>query len=222
MKITVASYNIMHGALSQYDMKTLVESIVLCGADIVGIQEVDVGAKRSGGRDIAAMMAQELGFEYRFSHSLDFQGGSYGNVILSRYPITDSECHMLVSGKYEQRSIGGVTVKIGDENIVFWNTHLSFENTEQRRLQIEQIRDLLPKDRPWILTGDFNTPDFDEMRALGDISMVNDFDHVHKTFRESGSPIDNIIYTAPWSVVRADIVDNDHSDHNLLYAVIEF
>ena len=222
MKITVASYNIMHGALSQYDMKTLVESIVLCGADIVGIQEVDVGAKRSGGRDIAAMMAQELGFEYRFSRSLDFQGGSYGNVILSRYPITDSECHMLVSGKYEQRSIGGVTVKIGDENVVFWNTHLSFENTEQRRLQIEQIRDLLPKDRPWILTGDFNTPDFDEMRALGDISMVNDFDHVHKTFRESGSPIDNIIYTAPWSVVRADIVDNDHSDHNLLYAVIEF
>ena len=222
MKITVASYNIMHGALSQYDMKTLVESIVLCGADIVGIQEVDVGAKRSGGRDIAAMMAQELGFEYRFSRSLDFQGGSYGNVILSRYPITDSECHMLVSGKYEQRSIGGVTVKIGDENVVFWNTHLSFENTEQRRLQIEQIRDLLSKDRPWILTGDFNTPDFDEMRALGDISMVNDFDHVHKTFRESGSPIDNIIYTAPWSVVRADIVDNDHSDHNLLYAVIEF
>ena len=222
MKITVASYNIMHGALSQYDMKTLVESIVLCGADIVGIQEVDVGAKRSGGRDIAAMMAQELGFEYRFSRSLDFQGGSYGNVILSRYPITDSECHMLVSGKYEQRSIGGVTVKIGDENVVFWNTHLSFENTEQRRLQIEQIRDLLPKDRPWILTGDFNTPDFDEMRALGDVSMVNDFDHVHKTFRESGSPIDNIIYTAPWSVVRADIVDNDHSDHNLLYAVIEF
>ena len=222
MKITVASYNIMHGALSQYDMKTLVESIVLCGADIVGIQEVDVGAKRSGGRDIAAMMAQELGFEYRFSRSLDFQGGSYGNVILSRYPIIDSECHMLVSGKYEQRSIGGVTVKIGDENVVFWNTHLSFENTEQRRLQIEQIRDLLSKDRPWILTGDFNTPDFDEMRALGDISMVNDFDHVHKTFRESGSPIDNIIYTAPWSVVRADIVDNDHSDHNLLYAVIEF
>lgn len=222
MKITVASYNIMHGALSKYDMKTLVESIVSCGADIVGIQEVDVGAKRSGGRDIAAMMAQELGFEYRFSRSLDFQGGFYGNVILSRYPIVDYECHMLVSGSYEQRSIGGATVKIGDESIAFWNTHLSFENTEQRRLQIDQIRDLLPKDRPWILTGDFNTPNFHEMRALGKVSMVNDFDHVHKTFRDSGSPIDNIIYTAPWTVLRADIVDNDHSDHNLLYAVMEY
>ena len=80
---------------------------------------------------------------------------------------------------------------------------------------------MLPKNEPWILTGDFNTANFDEMRMLGEVSMVNDFDHVHKTFRASGSPIDNIIYTAPWSVVDADIVDNDHSDHNLLYAVME-
>jgi endonuclease/exonuclease/phosphatase family metal-dependent hydrolase len=221
MKLTIASYNIMHGGLSGYDMKKLVESIVECGADLIGVQEVDIGAKRSGGRDIAAMMAAELGYEVRFSRSLDFQGGSYGNVILSRYPIVDFTAHMLVSGKYEQRSIGCATVQIGDEKISFWNTHLSFENTEQRRLQLEQIRELVPKDMPWILTGDFNTSNFDEMRILGDVSMVNDFDHIHKTFRESGSPIDNIIYTAPWSVIRAGIVDNDHSDHNLLYAVME-
>ena len=221
MKLTIASYNIMHGALSEYDMKKLVQSIVECGADLIGVQEVDVGAKRSGGRDIAALMAQELGFDVRFSRSLDFQGGSYGNVILSRYPIEDFTCHLLTSGKYEQRSIGAATVRIGDEKISFWNTHLSFENTEQRRLQWEQIRELLPKDMPWILTGDFNTSNFDEMRLLGDVSLVNDYDHVFKTFRESGSPIDNIIYTAPWTVADAGIVDNDHSDHNLLYAVME-
>ena len=221
MKLTIASYNIMHGALSEYDMKKLVQSIVECGADLIGVQEVDVGAKRSGGRDIAALMAKELGFDVRFSRSLDFQGGSYGNVILSRYPIEDFTCHLLTSGKYEQRSIGAATVRIGDEKISFWNTHLSFENTEQRRLQWEQIRELLPKDMPWILTGDFNTSNFDEMRVLGDVSLVNDYDHVFKTFRESGSPIDNIIYTAPWTVADAGIIDNDHSDHNLLYAVME-
>ena len=221
MKLTIASYNIMHGALSEYDMKKLVESIVACGADLIGVQEVDVGAKRSGGRDIAALMAQELGFEVRFGRSLYFQGGSYGNVILSRYPIEDFTCHLLNSGKYEQRSIGVATVRIGDEKISFWNTHLSYENTEQRYLQWEQIKELLPKNMPWILTGDFNTGNFDEMRVLGDVSLVNDYDHVHKTFRESGSPIDNIIYTAPWKVINDGIVDNDHSDHNLLYAVME-
>ena len=221
MKLTIASYNIMHGAMADYDMKKLMESAVKCGADLIGIQEVDVGAKRSGGRDIASMMAAELGFEMRFTRSLDFQGGSYGNVILSRYPIEDFSAHLLVSGKYEQRSIGGVTVKVGEELVSFWNTHLSYENPEQRRLQLEQIRELVPKDIPWILTGDFNTSNFDEMRVLGDIKMANDYDHIHKTFRESGSPIDNIIYTAPWSVIQSGIIDNDHSDHNLLYAVME-
>ena len=221
MRITVASYNIMHGALSEYDMKKLMESVVKCGADLIGIQEVDVGAKRSGGRDIAALMAQELGFDVRFAKAIDLQGGAYGTAILSRYPIESFECYPLVSGTYEKRSIGAAKIRIGDRSISFWNTHLSYENLEQRRLQLEQVKELLPKNEPWILTGDFNTSNFDEMRMLGEVSMVNDFDHVHKTFRASGSPIDNIIYTAPWYVVDSDIVDNDHSDHNLLYAVME-
>lgn len=218
MKLMIASYNILHGAWSDYDMKKLVSSIAECGADIVGIQEVDANARRSGSRDIAAMMAAELGFEYRFARSLDFQGGSYGTAILSRYPIVDFVCYPLESGSYEQRSAGMAEIQIGDERLIFWNTHLSFENTEQRRIQFEQLKQLMPQDRDWILTGDFNTPHFDEFRVLGDVKLVNDTDHVYRTFRETGSPIDNIVYTAPWSVVKAGIIDNDHSDHNLLYA----
>ncbi len=218
MKLIVASYNIMHGALSDYNMKKLVQAIEECGADIVGVQEVDVGAKRSGGRDIATLMAQELGYNARFAKAIDLQGGAYGTAILSRYPIEDFKCYPLESGKYEKRSVGAAEIRIGDKTIQVWNTHLSYENTEQRQIQLAQLKELLPKDMPWILTGDFNTPHFEELRALGDVSLVNDTDHMYKTFRDSGSPIDNIVYTAPWSVAKADIIDNDHSDHNLLYA----
>ena len=218
MRLIVASYNIMHGALSDYDMKKLVQSIVECGADIVGVQEVDVGARRSGGRDIAALMAQELGFNVRFAKAIDLQGGAYGTAILSRYPIADFKYYPLESGKYEKRSVGAAEIRVGDETIQFWNTHLSYENFEQRQIQLAQLKELLPKDMPWLLTGDFNTPHFDELRSLGDVSLVNDTDHSHKTFRDTGSPIDNIVYTAPWSAANAGIIDNDHSDHNLLYA----
>ena len=222
MKLTIASYNIMHGALSNYDMKTLTESIVSCHADIIGVQEVDVHAKRSGNRDIATMMAQELGYYVKFARALDFQGGMYGTAVLSRYPIEHFACYPLESGKYEQRSVGGAQICIGEERVHFWNTHLSFENKEQRQAQLLQLKSLLPHDAPWVLTGDFNTADFDELRVLGNVSMVNDLDRVHKTFRDSGSPIDNIVYTAPWRVLDSGIVDNDHSDHNLLYAIMEF
>lgn len=220
MKITVASYNIMHGGMVEYDIKKLVSSIRECGADIIGVQEVDVDAKRSGYRDIAALMAEELGYEVRFAKAIDFQGGAYGTAILSRYPIVSFECFPLESGKYEKRSVGAAQIQIENEVIHFWNTHLSFEQFEQRQIQLKQLKDLLPIQAPWILTGDFNTSNFDEMRQLGDVSMVNDFGHIHNTFRASGSPIDNIIYTAPWSWQDAGIVDNDHSDHNLMYAVM--
>lgn len=221
MKITIASYNIMHGGLSDYDMAKLTESIALCHADIIGVQEVDVDAKRSGNRNIAQLMAQELGYEYRFAKAIDFQGGAYGTAILSRYPIVDFSCYPLESGKYEKRSVGCADIKIDEEIISFWNTHVSYENTEQRGIQLAQLKQLLPKDRAWILTGDFNTADFEEIRALGDVSLVNDTDHVFHTFRDTGSPIDNIVYTAPWKIERAGMIDNDHSDHNLLYAVMD-
>ncbi|MBQ7364546.1 MAG: endonuclease/exonuclease/phosphatase family protein, partial [Clostridia bacterium] len=105
MKITVASYNIMHAGMVDYDMKRLVQSILACDADIIGIQEVDVNAKRSGGRDIAAMLGQALGFESKFTPAIDFQGGQYGTTILSRYPITSFVYYPLESGTYEKRSI---------------------------------------------------------------------------------------------------------------------
>lgn len=220
MKLTVASYNILHGAMVKYDMDLLVSSIVACGADIIGIQEVDVDAKRSGNRDIAQLMAEKLGFYVRFAKAIDLQGGAYGTAILSRYPITAFECYPLESGKYERRSVGAARIAIGDQEISFWNTHLSYENSEQRQIQLEQLKGLLPADQPWILTGDFNTPDFDELRVLGDVRLVNDYGHVHNTFRDSASPIDNIVYTAPWQVESDGMIENDHSDHNLLYAVI--
>jgi len=218
MKITVASYNIMHAGMVNYDMTRLVQSILACGADIVGIQEVDVKAKRSGGRDIAAMLGQELGFEARFAPAIDFQGGQYGTMILSRFPITSFTCYPLESGTYEKRSVGAAQIRVEDETLHFWNTHVSYENKEQRRIQIDQIRSLLPQEEPWILTGDFNTSDFEELRVLGDVSLVNDIGHSFGTFRASSSPIDNIVYTAPWKMNRAGMIDNDNSDHNLLYA----
>jgi hypothetical protein len=29
------------------------------------------------------------------------------------------------------------------------------------------------------------------------------------------------VYTAPWKIECAGMIDNDHSDHNLLYAVMD-
>ncbi len=219
MRFTAATYNILHGQLAEYRMHQLVQSITACCADIIGIQEVDVGTQRSGGRHLAKLMADELSFDYRFAKSIDYSGGAYGTAILSRYPISTFDVIPLTSGSYEQRSVGIADIIIDGEAISFLNTHLSFENKTQRTLQLEQIMDILPKNKPWILTGDFNTSDFSEIHALGDVSLVNDIGHIFGTFRENSDPIDNIVYPKLWSVSAAGMVENQNSDHNLLYAV---
>ena len=51
MTLTVASYNILHGAAVGYDWAQLAAVIRESGADIVGLQEVDRRTRRAGGTD---------------------------------------------------------------------------------------------------------------------------------------------------------------------------
>lgn len=220
MKLVVASYNILHGKLSGYDMEKLTESIRICGADIVGIQEADVGATRSGGIDIPALMGEALGFSSRFARAIPLQGGAYGTAILSRFPILDFTVVPLSSGDLEARSIGRAVIDVRGERIHFWNTHVSYENTKQREIQLSEIAGMMKAEKNVILTGDFNTDHFDELEKMGEVRPVNCRENYMGSFRETARAIDNIVLTGKWKVEKSGMIENDHSDHNLIYAVI--
>ena len=57
------------------------------GAEVVLLQEVDRGTRRSGGVDQPATLRRLTGYEAAFGKTLDFDGGEYGIAILSRWPI---------------------------------------------------------------------------------------------------------------------------------------
>ena len=79
MKLRVVSYNIRHGHDVNHDMAQLAADILAVGADIVGLQEVDVCTSRVHGRDTLCELAHALGWEhYRFCRAIDFAGGGYG------------------------------------------------------------------------------------------------------------------------------------------------
>ena len=92
MNLRTVSYNIRNGHDVQHDMSLLAADLLAVQADIVGLQEVDVGTARVGGRDTLAELAKAAGFaHYRFCRAIDFAGGEYGTAILSRYPILSFE-----------------------------------------------------------------------------------------------------------------------------------
>lgn len=229
-QLTIASYNIRHGADVSMDWSRLAEIIRQSDADVVGIQEVDVGTHRIGGADTVAGLSETAGLPYSlFIPAMRFDGGQYGTAILSRYPILRSEICPLDAGSFEPRAFGCTTLEMPDgSRLYFLNTHLSYESREQQALQFRQLAEWIiehvPEDSPAVLTGDFNTEDFAAFTPLTDIgfSLVNNSTHTYKTFRSPPLAIDNVVYRATeLSLQEQGMIDSDHSDHNLLWCRFE-
>ena len=225
-QITIATYNIRHGHDVAFDWSRLAEIIKKSGADIIGIQEVDMHTGRNGGRDTVAGLANATGLSHAlFVPAMHFDGGQYGTAILSRYPFASAECHPLDAADYEPRSFGCLTVTLEDcTPFCFLNTHLSYESLSQQKIQFDQLADWMDKhiDReiPTVLTGDFNTEDFNAFAPLTDLgyALVNNEAHTYKTFRTKPLAIDNIVYRASClTPLEQGMIDSDRSDHNLLW-----
>src|SRR6266498_670415 len=93
-EIKVVSYNIRWR--SGEDLRKLArflkEDPEIGGAAILGLQEVDRNKKRSGNRNTAALLAEELGMYYAWAappSPATNKEEETGVVILSAYPLTD-------------------------------------------------------------------------------------------------------------------------------------
>lgn len=221
MKLRVVSYNIRHGHDVNHDMSQLAADILAVGADVVGLQEVDVCTSRVHGRDTLCELAHALGWEhYRFCRAIDFAGGGYGTAILSRFPIVSFEqTHFDVPAPREGRAVGHAVIDADDERVNVFNTHLSYESDELRAGQFAALADLVAHTPAWVLTGDFNTANPAHFDVLGNASLANP--NRYPTFPASGEGIDNIVCASPWRITDTGTLQNHHSDHLLLWADLQ-
>ncbi len=163
-EITVMSYNIQHGRGmdGEIDLERIAQVILDEGADIVALQEVDMGVERSGRIDIATELAELTGLEYYvFGKNIDHQGGDYGNATLSRYPITEYENVHFEQMSPEQRGILTTLIDVDGFSLLLMNTHLAHRGQDEpeRLIFIEGARDeIIPRyQRDGIIfIGDFN------------------------------------------------------------------
>ena len=220
MKLRVVSYNIRHGHDVNHDMSQLAADVLTVGADVVGLQEVDVGTSRVHGRDTLSELAKALGWEhYAFCRAIDFAGGEYGTAVLSRFPIRSFTVTKLPSeGARETRSVGHAILDADGERVDFFNTHLCCESAELRAPQFDALAALTKAFPGYVLTGDFNTADLGCFAVFDHVSLANP--NRYPTFPASGEGIDNIVCDAPWHITDTGVLQNHHSDHLLLWAEI--
>ena len=149
--VRVLVYNIHAGkdAHGADNLARVAELVRQSGADLVLLQEVDRGTRRSGGVDQPAVLGGLTGYAAAFGRTLDYDGGEYGIAILSRWPIArDTLVHLPVDppqaragGSHEPRGALRATVAAPGGEIAVVNTHLDASRDDVWRTQ--EIRTVL-------------------------------------------------------------------------------
>lgn len=165
-RLRLATYNV-HGCVGtdgRLDVPRVAAVIAEAEADVIVLQELDVGRTRSSGEDQPERLAAALGMGALFSPSVHDGDERYGHAILSRRPLRLVRVAPLPPGRFaarrEPRSAIWAEVDVGEERLQVIGTHLGLSPVE-RAAQVGALLgpELLghPDFRgPRVLAGDLN------------------------------------------------------------------
>ncbi|NNE91983.1 MAG: endonuclease [Verrucomicrobiales bacterium] len=235
--IRVLCYNVHWclGTDGKYDVPRLAEVIKKTNPDLVALQEVDVGVERSGRVHEAQELSKLTGLEVRMGPTQAYQGGLFGNAVLSKYPILDVEIHPLPYTEATEEKVtyprGCIVVTVKGPNgkpLRFVSTHFQHNMPEDRVAEAKAINELLAdSDIPTILAGDMNAkPEEEPIQILekewkhaADAEMAPTAPAVNPRYR-----IDYIFHrpAGAFEVKEASVIDEEiASDHRPVFAVLE-
>ena len=189
-------------------------------ADVVVLNEVDFAATWSGHFNQAAGIAEAAGFPF-FARQANLDFGflfgrfQFGNVVLSRYPITQARALDLPPYReWEDWLVGrkrGVlcTVAIGkSRSVSIAGLHLEHRSEACRVESVRYLQEELAQlDGPLILLGDLNTTPRNSPQSRETADGYNAFDLLNASIGLQSAPLqilnaDQLTFPA-WAPVRA-------------------
>lgn len=195
--LTVMTYNIHHGRGrdGRVDLKRICTVIQEGKPDLVALQEVDLGMTRSERLDQGRELADLLEMYHVAGHNWYLGEGAYGNVFLSRWPVTIvGNLDLSVPGR-EPRGCLLTEVNHGSSLLLVASVHLGLGMAERKRQSLtilDQLR-MLYTDEPILIMGDFNTLSFSSIARRFRSSYTDVFEEAgvgrRSTFRKGGLPL---------------------------------
>jgi len=224
-QLRVLTYNIHHGEGmdDRFDYDRLAGIISDLYPDIVALQEVDFKTRRSNGIDQAELLGELTQMRAIFGKAMYFQGGEYGEALLSRFPMEDKKIYALPYHPDQEPRAALAAKVIPDGELpefIFVGTHLCHQSEETRFEQTTRIHSLFSdvEDVPVILAGDLNArKESPPMKVL-----------LQDGWKDASAPHSRIDYILirsmdPWKVVEVRIIeDKVASDHFPVLVVLEW
>ncbi len=231
--LQVLSYNIHHGEGTDGRLDLERISAIIRGAepDLVALQEVDKNLPRTGTVDQSAELARRTGMHVAFGGNYQFDGGDYGNAVLSQRPIRRRQNYRLpMPTPGEPRGLLEVEVELdGGEPLVLLATHLDHRPLDRSRLESAETINKLAAAEPnrlSILAGDLNAvPESEVLKILRAEWHVPEGDSLLTS--PAKRPRRQIDYAllrpaSRWRVVDVKVLDEPvASDHRPLLVKLE-
>lgn len=170
--LVIVSYNIKagRGMDGQLNLRRTADVINRLNPDIVFLQEVDSMTHRTEDVDQMMKLGEWTNMKPVFRAHRPYNGGAYGNGILTNIPIKKQQIHQLPMTAKPLTALS-VQLRNKDWESPIWITgiHL-YMTSEQRMAQAKKLNKIHQDDKvPVIIGGDFNsTADSKVMRYLSE------------------------------------------------------
>ncbi|NQV26085.1 MAG: endonuclease/exonuclease/phosphatase family protein [Rhodopirellula sp.] len=238
-QLRVLCYNV-HWCLGmdgKYDVVRLADVIKKAKPDLVALQEVDVGVKRSGRMHEVRQLAELTGLAARFGPTQHYEGGLFGNAVLTRFPILDVSIHPLPYTEstaerttYPRGAIVVTVTALDGKPLRFISTHFQHNVPEDRVAEAQAINELFAADGDGlraILAGDMNAQPDDEPVTELLKKWTNAIDEAATPTAPATNPrsrIDYVFYrnTSQFRLVESKVIPEAMaSDHRPVLVVLE-
>ncbi|GAA3552854.1 endonuclease/exonuclease/phosphatase family protein [Snuella lapsa] len=231
--VRVLTYNIYHGETvdtdKKFDLDLLAKIIGDTRPDLVAMQEVDFKTKRARNFDLVTELGQRTKLVPLFGKAMAFDGGEYGEGILSRYTFLTTQNHALNAreGKEPRAALEVKIVLKSGDTIRFVATHLDHTKDETDRImQANELNAIFSDNMPTIMAGDLNAlPESETIKILSKKWTSSFLDNA-PTFPaiDPKKKIDYILYKPEgrWRVLETHVIDEKKaSDHRPVLSVLE-
>ena len=244
MKINILSFNMCHGQGLDgiIDLDRQAQLLRKYNPDIIFLQEIDMYTLRANKENQLQILCDKLNMKNSFMGvNIRHKDGYYGSGVISNYPIIFSTNYLMhsINIDYEKRGIAHSKIQLPNgKKINAFSIHLSTIKEER----IIAIKDLLKvytelsKDEEVIVAGDFNIgidkigkhkyvqnreDEELEYKMLQENLMKLPNNDITWYSKEDKACIDTMFYSKGLKLLEHKTIQNDASDHALLYAQYE-
>ncbi len=228
------SFNILHGATTKddFDLDVIAKVIMDANPDLVAMQEVDYKTNRAKKYDLVTELGWRTKMIPLFARAMEYDGGEYGEGILSKYTFLSSRNVALpyTSGNEPRAALEVTIVLPSGDTIAFIGTHLDHLKDENDRVaQVKKINEVFSSNKyPSILAGDLNAlPGSTPINILEKMWIASyDTQRPEPTF-PSNNPTKKIDYVMfypinSWRVLETVVIrDSIASDHCAYLVTLE-